>query len=328
MDRLEHGYSKNLKKKVLHLLKLVELLEFEQKNSKKLKGVERIQRSIKHKIYPFSNEQLSQYLTNVNLKNKNVMVVGSSGDQALSAAFLGAREVCLIDANPLTQQFFNLKMAAMKNLDYMSFINFFDLKSEDALSLETFNSIKKDLPLESRLFWEIVLEKYTFKRLRNIMFQNLKAFDAKNLPYLSSEQNFNKCKEVHKDVKFEVHTANISSFHTILKQKNYYSLIMLSNISDYITRNDYKNAVQNLVPYLTQSGLMQVAYEFVGTDFDYSYLNGVNYFRVEEPDSKYSVVFLKKQKQNHRLDEFGKKIYKDPYAIRIETVQNTSLKEY
>ncbi len=328
MERLENGYSKNLKKKAMHLLKIVEILEKEQKASKKLNRIERIKRSISHKIYPFSNEYLTQYLTGLNLKHKNVMVVGSSGDQALSSAFLGAREVLLLDANPLTKPFFDLKLAALKNLDYNTFINFFNLKSEDALSVQTYEIIKKDLPLESSLFWEIVLEKYSFKKIRNIMFQHLKIFNEKDIPYLLCEETYDILKQNLDNVKFEVHTANISKFHIFAKQKNYYALIMLSNISDYITRYDFKDSVRNLLPFLTDDGVMQVAYEFTGTDFDYSYLNGVNYFRVEEPNNKYSVVFLKKQKQNHKTDENGKKIYKSPYEIGIETVPNTSIKEY
>ena len=146
MERLETGYPKHLKKKVKHLINLVDLLDLEQKSSKKLNGVERVQRSIKHKLYPFSNEHVAKYLTGINLNHKNVMVVGSSGDQALSCAFLGAREVCLIDANPLTQSFFDLKLAALKNLSYLSFLEFFDLKNEEqALNISTYNLIKKDL---------------------------------------------------------------------------------------------------------------------------------------------------------------------------------------
>ena len=328
MERLESGYSKNLKKKVLHLVKIVEILDEEQKNAKKLNGVQRIQRSIKHKLYPFSNEHVTQYLTGLNLKNKNVMVVGSSGDQALSCAFLGAKDVCLIDANPLTKPFFDLKLAALKNLEYSSFLNFFDLKSENALNKKTFDVLKKDLSIKNRLFWEIVLDKYSFKRLRTIMFQNLKEFNEKNIPYLLCDDTYNNLKGRVNYVNFDVYSANISKFHTFSKQKNYYSLIMLSNISDYITRAEYKDAVRSLVPFLTDDGVMQVAYEFVGSGYDYSCLNGVNYFRVEEPDCKYSVVFLKKQKQNHKTDESGKKIYKDPYEIGIESVQNTSIKEY
>ena len=256
------------------------------------------------------------------------MVVGSSGDQALSCALLGAKEVCLLDANPLTKPFFDLKLSALKNLDYVSFVNFFNLKNEEALSEATYNLIKKDLPLESRLFWEIVLDKYSFKRIRNIMFQNLKIFDEKDIPYLLCEQTYNSLKQKIDNVKFEVNTVNIGKFHTFAKQKNYYSLIMLSNISDYITRYEYKDAVRNLIPFLTDDGLMQVAYEFTGTDYSYSCLNGVNYFRIEEPNNEYSVVFVKKQKQNHRVNENGQKVYKNPYDIGIESVPNTSVKEY
>ena len=213
-------------------------------------------------------------------------------------------------------------------MNYKEFLDFFNLKNEEALSEEVYGLIKKDLPIESRLFWEIVLEKYSFKKMRNFMFQQIKIFDEKDIPYLQSDEDYNYLKQNINNVKIEVHTAGIGKFHTFAKQKNYYSLIMLSNISDYITRCEYKDAVRNLMPYLSSDGVMQAAYEFVGTGFDYSYLNGVNYFRIEQEDDEYSVVFLRKGKQNHKTDEAGKKIYKNPYDIRIETVPNTSIKEY
>lgn len=328
MDRLESNYSKNTKKKVLHLLKIVNILIREQRSSIKLNQVERIRRSISHKLYPFSNEYLTQYMTNLNLINKNVMVVGSSGDQALCAAYLGAKEVCLIDANPLTKPFFELKLAALKCLSYDDFLDFLDVRRPSALNLETFDKIKSLIPLESRLFWEILLSNYTLKKIRNCLFQHLRVFDEKDILYLQNLESFNLIKQKIPNVKFQVYTANISKFHTFAKQRNYYSLIMLSNICDYITRAEYKDAVRNLIPFLSSDGVMQVAYEFDKTDADYSYLNGFNYFRVEQEAFEYSVVFLKKDKQKHRVDALGNKIYRSPYLVGIENLPNTSQKEY
>ena len=57
------------------------------------------------KVYPFTTEEISGYFKYLNLKDKSVLTVGSSGDQAFNAIYYGARKVTLFDINPTTEKF-------------------------------------------------------------------------------------------------------------------------------------------------------------------------------------------------------------------------------
>lgn len=324
MDMLDNKLPNNIKKKVKHMLSIVELLAKANKANKKLSKVERVRKSITTKLYPFSNEGLSDYFGVLNIKNKNVMVVGSSGDQALCSCLMGAREVLLLDTNPLTQTYFNLKIAALKNLNYEDFKTFFDIRYLEAHNYNVFNTIKKDLSVEDRLFWEMVYEKLPLNKMRKVMFGNVQTLDFADIPYLKDEQSYNLLIRNINKTKFIVNEADVKQFHKFAKQKNYYSLIMLSNIYNYINCDVFKDCVRNLLPYLTENGVLQAAYEFTATGYSYAYLNGYNYYRVDAVGGDHSVILLRKGKQKHLVDETGRKVYKNPYEIGIEEVLNSS----
>ena len=74
--------------------------------------------NVTKQAYLFSNENLKEYFSKFNFNGKSVATVGSSGDQALNAVYYGSNRVVVIDGNPLSKSFIELKIAAIKNLDF------------------------------------------------------------------------------------------------------------------------------------------------------------------------------------------------------------------
>lgn len=55
------------------------------------------------KIYPFTTENIAGYITQLDIKNKSVLTVGSSSDQVFNCLLLEAKEVTLFDINATAQ---------------------------------------------------------------------------------------------------------------------------------------------------------------------------------------------------------------------------------
>ena len=65
--------------------------------------------TFKEKVFPFATELVSGYLPGLNLKDKSVLTVGSSLDQAFNALLLGAKNVTVYDLNPNIFEFYKIK---------------------------------------------------------------------------------------------------------------------------------------------------------------------------------------------------------------------------
>jgi len=61
------------------------------------------------KLYRFTNENIAGYFPILNLKDKSVLTVGSSLDQAFNALVLGAKDVTVMDINPNINSFYQAK---------------------------------------------------------------------------------------------------------------------------------------------------------------------------------------------------------------------------
>ena len=59
------------------------------------------------------------------LKDKSLLTVGSSGDQVINASLKNCKDITVLDINPFTKYYFNLKKAAILTLKYEEFCKFF-----------------------------------------------------------------------------------------------------------------------------------------------------------------------------------------------------------
>ena len=76
------------------------------------------------KIYTFTTENISDYMKYFDFDGKNLLTVGSSGDQILNSFLCGARDITLYDINPYAKFHVYLKIASILSLNYNEFINF------------------------------------------------------------------------------------------------------------------------------------------------------------------------------------------------------------
>ena len=67
------------------------------------------------KVYPFTTEMISGYFKEIDFKDKTVLTVGSSSDQAFNALLLGAKKIKVYDINVNTAKFGKIKKDIILN---------------------------------------------------------------------------------------------------------------------------------------------------------------------------------------------------------------------
>lgn len=60
-------------------------------------------------VYPFTTEMISGYFKEIDFKDKSVLTVGSSSDQAFNALLMGAKSIKVYDINEDSAKFGKLK---------------------------------------------------------------------------------------------------------------------------------------------------------------------------------------------------------------------------
>lgn len=214
-------------------------------------------------VYPFSNEYLDDMFKDLNLENKRVLVVGSSGDQALHAVDKGASDVTIIDGNMWAKPFVELKISAIKNLSFEDFSEY--IGKGKVFNSKYYAKVSHCLSKQSKAFWdEILLDcpQSLMMKAYEVFLHN--AIDGQDLEYgkkfhsyYNNENDFNSLKEKLKKANIEVKYAELNDFPKVADGK--YSLIMLSNIFDYVHQNDFFSVVKTLNDkHLSNKGIMQV----------------------------------------------------------------------
>ncbi len=212
------------------------------------------------KIYPFSTENINGYIDHFDLKDKSLLTVGSSGDQAISASLKGATDITLFDINPYARYYYYLKIAAITALEYDEFDDFFTpllltrIMRKPKLNKNLFEKIKavlKELDLESYEFWDTLFKTYGAEIVKRQLFQ----FDdapisirPKECPYLTEEGYYEAQKRVS-SIKITFINQNVVAPKIDRKFDN----IWLSNIEVYLSDED-KREMFNKMSQLVNSG--------------------------------------------------------------------------
>ena len=194
----------------------------------------------------FTTENISGYLSQMNVENKDLLVPCASGDHAFEALNKGAHKVDLFDINAYSFHIMQLKMTAIKVLSREEFLNFFLRKNLDYTDNQNvfskkvyIDKIRDQLPTYSKNFWNQVYS--LFKDGKNIYSYGLIINTNNNsnayislLDYLKDE-NYKLLKE--KLYKLDEKNSTFFNYNVVflpehLKRK--YDLILLSNIQHYI----------------------------------------------------------------------------------------------
>jgi len=128
--------------------------------------------------------------------NDVVFSITSNGCNILNLLLHNPKKIISVDFNPFQNYLLELKITAIKNLEYLDFLKLMGLKSLKN-NLSIYNSIKKDLNKNARNFWD----KNSFvikKGLLNVGEQNVKNFGL-FLRFLKGEKlikNFFLCETI------------------------------------------------------------------------------------------------------------------------------------
>lgn len=267
--------------------------------------------AVSNYVYPWSNEKLDEVTKDLDLSGKRALVVGSSGDQALHCIYKGATDVTIMDSNMLTKPYVELKMAGIKNLSFEEFKNCFE-------SLYIFDSkyypkISHDLSDESKAFWDnIALDMpwYDCIEAPENFFHyvdlgvDVSSEHMNKHCFYRSKEDYEKLQANLKKASVDIEVVDIGEFDEMAKGR--YDYIMLSNICDYMNKEEYFKITKALNEnHLTFDGKMQIGYIF---DWERTGSKRGFYRALKESmkESKYGNIVIKKiGKKEGKI--FGKK---------------------
>lgn len=230
-------------------------------------------------IYPFTNENINGYFDKLNINNKSALSIAGSGDHYLELIMRGASEIKTFDINILTKYYIELKIAAIKALDYNDFITYFVLDNNyyDIFNENIYNNIRKYLNEESTIFWDTLYSKYSGKhiRLSKLFFKTEETYEflTKFVSYLNPV-GYYKLKNIllnnGNEINFAKNFRNCSISNLLHNYNNCFDNIILSNIADFIDEiykknpiNNFKYLIETELQYiLKEEGIICVAYLF------------------------------------------------------------------
>ena len=210
--------------------------------------------------YKFTNENINEYYPQ---KIHHALTVCGSGDQVLCAILNGAQKVDCFDSNPLTYYTMMIKIYLIKNLNYETFLSFYDLSNIQSDKKKIYNAITIDCE-DVKKFWDEI-----FKNTSNIenIFnkdQEKKELLFNGIPYLNKE-NFLKLKNNIDKCTINFISCDIFDIFKYFTQE--YDFINFSNILDYINDTTnilkyYKLIVEALTHHLSDNGVIIVNYSW------------------------------------------------------------------
>lgn len=213
-------------------------------------------------VYPFTTEVISGYFKDLDFKDKKVMTLGSSSDQAFNALLLGAKKIVVYDINENTAEFGKLKKDVIINSN---------------LNNVWRNVISIDMPESIDFFPPSVLKKMN--------------------PYMKDESSFKKLQELLKtrfdDIEYRV--GDIMEVNNLNDEM--FDIIITSNVFRYLEdylppkENPYdklKEIFTKLKEHLNKDGIIQLLYyyAFDGTSHqdDYAVRDLVKVLNTLYPD--------------------------------------------
>lgn len=241
------------------------------------------------RIFSFTNENLS-YMGLFDYKGKNVLTTGSSLDQTINLISCGCKDITILDTNPFVIDYGNLKIAAHKLLDPKDFLCFLHgtelhslfSKSKIVFDPDTYSRISKEIPEESRKFWDTLFNKYDpvtiKKQLFNLDDELSKKSIIKNNYYLDPE-NYKKVRGLYDKVNIKFCHDRIPSLKHLTGTYHYIYLsnifAAITNIASRITpeekfeaRLEYKARIKQLMSYLKEDGILFYDYIWEAKDSD------------------------------------------------------------
>lgn len=239
--------------------------------------------------FAFATENLNSYLNLLDIANKKVLTVTSSGDHLINLALLNAKEIECFDINRLCYYWTKLKLNLLMLLSYEDFIAYFTYcedstiisnvlyplnVNEHCYDYSIYAKVREKLEPEIRCFFDKIYDIFEYsgeKFSKSGFFNNISIASAKfNNTYLSSPKNYYQAKEkiidLYKNHKIKFYNSDLFDIHEL---ENGYDIVILSNIYDYIPMDNKKDFVEYMINdmghILAPNAQVIVEYQYCGS---------------------------------------------------------------
>ena len=224
-------------------------------------------------LYPFTTENIRGYMSSLDLTDKKVLTIGSSGDQILNAILYGAEDLTCFDKNRFVPYYYELKKTALLMLSREEFLDFLSLRQNpntfrdnaNAFAYSTYRQLRPMLEEETRYFWDQLYWKTSGSLIRNRLF-NIEEYRGTILQKINGYLE----DDAYEQLKEKVSKATVQFLCCEMKElschlKQSYDVVFLSNVLGYeIEETESKESLENwllpLVDHTTKDGLIYLAY--------------------------------------------------------------------
>ncbi len=212
------------------------------------------------KAYLYSNENLNKLFesSEIDVKDKKVMLVGTGLCQAYNAILNGASEITICDANVMLEPAGELKTALMCVLNRKEFLEFYnyDFPENFFKNHNVYAKVSQYLSDEARQFWDTVALEGDQKILE-VLFHRDCCYHGSSFYKKDSEYNRLQKLLLAKNFKINYKVGNFCDFPTMLNDQ--YDFMSFSNIKEYYNNvDDFYNVLKTLYDKnLAYGGVMQ-----------------------------------------------------------------------
>ena len=221
-------------------------------------------------IYPFTTENINGYIREFDLNNKSLLTLGSSSDQIINSAYFNCNNQTVIDICPYTKYYFYLKKAALIELNYKDFLEYFCYKNfpitfqdnKNILNINIFNKIKKllkELDNDSYLFWNELYSQFNPIDIRKRLFSE----DEDKINVLKELNTYLKDKDNFNIIKNKIENINptfINDDITNVNINDYFDNIWFSNLGCYHSAEYLKRLLDKYDKNLNINGKILICY--------------------------------------------------------------------
>lgn len=184
-----------------------------------------------NRVYLFTNENISGYLSKLDLNGKSVLSVAAGGDHAFECLLRGASFVDVYDINYAQKVVVELKTHMIKSLPYEDFKDFF-FSASNFFNREIIEPIWHKFSPELNIFmsWYYALGDVAARRMFIYGRSACMIEDFDQISYLSCRENYDKLAKILPNKINFTH----SEVHQLSKKTDKkYDFILMSNIFDY-----------------------------------------------------------------------------------------------
>ncbi|KAB3533477.1 DUF3419 family protein [Alkaliphilus pronyensis] len=195
--------------------------------------------------YTTCNEDSLTEIQALKVKAKDtILCLTGSGGPVLNLLTENPQKIIAIDFNPIQNWLLELKMVAIKNLEYKDFIRFIGLKKSKN-RLEIFNSFVGELSAESRYYWQ-----------KNSKFIN------KGVLYQGTLEKYYKYVSDILKLTMEEKVNKILSFTSLEEQSHYYQ-------HHWKTDPNWRELLTSSSPFYFNNKTLEPAYDYLGEGYNF-----------------------------------------------------------